>query len=47
MNLDESITMFIIAHRTSTLAGCDRVVELSQGAISFQGTYKEFIKKRD
>jgi ABC-type multidrug transport system fused ATPase/permease subunit len=47
MHLDESITMLIIAHRTSTLAGCDRVVELSHGVISFQGTYKEFIERKE
>jgi len=44
MNLDKSITMFIIAHRTSTLKDCDSIVELKKGKIIYQGTYEDYIK---
>ncbi|MCI5149056.1 MAG: ATP-binding cassette domain-containing protein, partial [Candidatus Electrothrix sp. MAN1_4] len=30
-NLDDEITILMIAHRVSTLTGCDTVIELSQG----------------
>ena len=45
MKLDKSITMFIIAHRTSTLKGCDNIVELKQGKIIYQGSYEDYIKR--
>lgn len=40
-SLGENLTILIIAHRLSTLEGCDRVVELAQGRIVREGSYKE------
>jgi ABC-type multidrug transport system fused ATPase/permease subunit len=40
-NLGENLTILIIAHRLSTLEGCDRVVELAQGRIVREGSYKK------
>ena len=33
-NLSSELTIVIIAHRLSTVARCDRVLELSHGSIS-------------
>ncbi|MCI5165373.1 MAG: ABC transporter ATP-binding protein [Candidatus Electrothrix sp. GM3_4] len=41
--LDGDLTVLIIAHRLSTLDGCDTVVELAQGRIIRKGTYVEMI----
>lgn len=38
-----SITMIIIAHRLSTLQGCDHVIRLDQGRIIEQGRYQDLI----
>lgn len=32
--LDKSVTLLMIAHRLSTLSGCDRIIRLNQGRIS-------------
>ena len=45
MNLDNSITMFIIAHRTSTLKDCDSIVELKEGKVIYQGNYKDYMER--
>ena len=45
MSLDKSITMFIIAHRITTLRECDIIIELRNGKITFKGTYENFIKR--
>tara|TARA_B100000035_G_scaffold63895_1_gene51820 strand:+ start:31251 stop:33011 length:1761 start_codon:yes stop_codon:yes gene_type:complete len=45
MSLDNSITMFIIAHRTSTLKDCDSIVELKEGRVIYQGNYKDYINR--
>jgi ATP-binding cassette subfamily B protein len=42
-NIDEGITVLIVAHRLSTLKGCSQIVELSNGVIKRTGTYKEII----
>jgi ATP-binding cassette subfamily B protein len=42
-NLGREMTIIIIAHRTTTLQGCDRIIELSGGKIIREGTYKEII----
>ena len=39
--LPKSLTILIVAHRLSTLKYCDRVIELSDGAINKIGTYDE------
>jgi ATP-binding cassette, subfamily B, bacterial PglK len=38
------ITMIIIAHRVSTLRGCDHLIRLSQGKVIQEGSYKDLIK---
>ncbi|MEZ4825562.1 MAG: ATP-binding cassette domain-containing protein [Bacteroidia bacterium] len=41
----ENLTMFIIAHRISTLKYCDRIIELEEGKIKDIYTYKELTVK--
>jgi ATP-binding cassette subfamily B protein len=43
--LDEDLTVLIIAHRLSTLAGCDTVIELSQGKVLRTGDYAIMIEQ--
>ena len=45
--LGGNLTILIIAHRLSTLKGCDTVVELSQGKIVRSGNYTAMIKQRE
>lgn len=40
-NLGDSYTILVVAHRLSTLAFCDQVVELKQGRIQRQGSFSE------
>jgi ATP-binding cassette, subfamily B, bacterial PglK len=42
--LDEDLTVLIIAHRLTTLRECDVIVELANGAIKRSGTYSEIVK---
>ena len=41
--IDKDVTILMIAHRTSTLAGCDVVVGLANGEIVRRGTYAEMV----
>ena len=41
--LSGNFTIILIAHRLSTLEQCDLVVELKQGQVAFQGSYREFM----
>lgn len=41
--INEEVTMLIVAHRLTTLRKCDLIVELSGGMIKASGTYKEVI----
>jgi ATP-binding cassette subfamily B protein len=41
-NLDRELTILIIAHRLTTLQGCDKIVLLGSGQIVAEGTYDEF-----
>lgn len=43
-NLDDSLTIFIVAHRLTTLENCDQIVELEDGKIKSVNTYNEIIK---
>jgi len=43
-NINRETTLLIIAHRLSTLRGCDVVIELEQGHIKRQCTYEEIIE---
>jgi ATP-binding cassette subfamily B protein len=40
-SLDRQITVILIAHRLSTVEGCDRVVLLEQGRIAGCGRYEQ------
>ena len=43
-NLDDKLTMLIIAHRLSTLKACSEIIKLENGKIVENGTYRELIK---
>lgn len=43
-NISDEITVLIVAHRLSTLKGCDQVVELGNGSITRVGTYEEIVQ---
>lgn len=45
-NLDRSLTIFIIAHRITTLRLCDEIVELGKGKIISHGSYERFYSQR-
>jgi len=40
---EEGLTLLMIAHRTSTLAGCDKIVRLANGRVVEQGSYTRLI----
>lgn len=40
---ERRLTMFMVAHRLSTLSSCDRIVRLKDGEISEIGTYEKII----
>lgn len=42
-NLDRDLTIFLVAHRLTTLRGCDLVVELKDGQVARTGSYDEMI----
>jgi ATP-binding cassette subfamily B protein len=42
-SLSDEQTVLLIAHRLSTLRGCDLVVELSQGRVLRAGSYQEIV----
>jgi ABC-type bacteriocin/lantibiotic exporter with double-glycine peptidase domain len=44
-SLSKDLTVLIIAHRVTTLANCNKVVELSDGKINRIGTYHEVIQQ--
>tara|TARA_B100000886_G_C20425154_1_gene493585 strand:+ start:3423 stop:5216 length:1794 start_codon:yes stop_codon:yes gene_type:complete len=46
-NMDKDLTVIMIAHRLSTVRGCDRIVILENGQIKHQGTFQELIKMND
>lgn len=41
--LSQDLTIFIIAHRLSTLKSCTQIVELADGGIKRTGTYQEIV----
>jgi ATP-binding cassette subfamily B protein len=41
--LEDNLTIIIVAHRITTLKNCDKIVELSNGEVIFDGTYIDFI----
>ena len=42
-NIGRETTILIIAHRLTSLSGCDLVIELENGQVKRQGSYKEMI----
>jgi ATP-binding cassette, subfamily B, bacterial PglK len=44
-NLGNDITIIIVAHRTSTLKGCTKIVELKRGVIARTGTYNNMFSQ--
>lgn len=42
--LDEEITLLIIAHRLTTLKNCSKILEFGEGGIKRVGNYKEIIE---
>jgi len=42
-NLNENLTILIIAHRITTLKNCTQIVELGDGVIKRTGTYREIV----
>lgn len=43
--LGRNLTVLIVAHRLTTLRGCDLVVELGEGAIKRSGSYAEMVNQ--
>lgn len=42
-DLSKDLTVIIVAHRISTLQGCDRIVEIANGGVGRVGSYADFI----
>ena len=43
--IGKNVTMIIVAHRLSTLRGCDEIIEIEKGAVIRVGRYDELVKK--
>ena len=43
-SLDRNLTIFLIAHRISTVQDCDLIVELDKGSVAAQGTYAQLLE---
>lgn len=43
--LDSSLTIVMVAHRTSTLAFCDRIIRMADGRAIEAGTFNDVIRK--
>ena len=43
-NLDQQMTIILIAHRLSTVKECDEIFLLSDGEVLEQGSYEELMK---
>ncbi len=43
INLDNDITILIIAHRLSTLKNCSKLIEIADGKVKRSGSYKDII----
>lgn len=45
-NFNDDLTILIIAHRLTTLKGCQKIIELKNGKVERMGTYEEMIGER-
>lgn len=45
--IDSKVTLLIIAHRHSTLSGCDRILEIKDGLIYTHSSYSSYMAGRD
>jgi ATP-binding cassette subfamily B protein len=45
-NLDEEITVIIVAHRLTTLQNCTHIVDLSEGQIKRSGNYHDIVEQK-
>jgi len=43
-NIDNDITVIMVAHRETTMMKCDRIIELKKGKINFDGSFNEYSK---
>lgn len=43
--LSHDLTILMIAHRLSTVRGCDRIVRLEKGRIASQGTFEQVVEQ--
>ena len=44
-NLDQDLTVLIVAHRLGTLSVCDRVLELQEGRVVKEGSFEQVINR--
>lgn len=42
-NIDEGVTMILVAHRLTTLKNCDQIIEIERGVVKKIGSYQEVI----
>ena len=42
-DLSGDLTLFVIAHRLTTLRNCTQIIELKSGAVSRMGSYQDLI----
>lgn len=42
--LDRNLTLFMIAHRLTTVKHCDTIIELERGQVVAQGTYEQLLE---
>jgi ABC-type multidrug transport system fused ATPase/permease subunit len=45
--IDSEITLVIIAHRSSTLSGCDKILEIKDGGVNIHSSYLEYMARRE
>ena len=46
-SISEKVTILIIAHRLTTLKGCDQVVQLEEGSLTHIGEYKDIVSRKN
>jgi ATP-binding cassette subfamily B protein len=46
-NIDKEITIIMVAHRETTMKSCDRIIELKNGKINFDGSYNDYFNGKN